>query len=83
MYKRQEYTGTIVEAYLKKSANGKSASQMASLAQNGVKKDGLVTFNYAPGDNRQGIGMRTSVAKKYNIKTVSYTHLKRSPSCSC
>ncbi len=66
-----EYTGTIVEAYLKKSASGKSASQMASLAQNGVKKDGLVTFNYAPGDNRQGIGMRASVAKKYNIKTLS------------
>lgn len=66
-----EYTGTIVEAYLKKSANGKSASQMASLAQNGVKKDGLVTFNYAPGDNRQGIGMRADVAKKYHITTLS------------
>ena len=66
-----EYTGTIVEAYLKKSASGKNASQMASLAQNGVEKDGLVTFNYAPGDNRQGIGMRSSVAKKYHIKTLS------------
>lgn len=66
-----EYTGTIVEAYLKKSASGKSASQMAAIAKSGVKKDGLVTFNYAPGDNRQGVGMRTSVAKKYHIKNLS------------
>lgn len=66
-----EYTGTIVEAYLKKNGSGKSAAQMASLARQGVKKDGLVTFDYAPGDDRQGIGMRASVAKKYNIKTLS------------
>ncbi|MBB1063505.1 glycine betaine ABC transporter substrate-binding protein [Limosilactobacillus fastidiosus] len=66
-----EYTGTIVEAYLKKSASGKNASQMASLAQKGVKKDGLITFTYAPGDNRQGIGIRSSVAEKYHIKTLS------------
>lgn len=66
-----EYTGTIVEAYLKKKASGKSAPQIAKLAKDGVKKEGLVTFNYAPGDNRQGVGIRTSVAKKYNIKTLS------------
>ena len=66
-----EYTGTIVEAYLKKNASGKSAPQIAKLAKDGVKKEGLVTFNYAPGDNRQGVGIRTSVAKKYNIKTLS------------
>lgn len=66
-----EYTGTIVEAYLKKNASGKSAPQIAKLAKDRVKKEGLVTFNYAPGDNRQGVGIRTSVAKKYNIKTLS------------
>lgn len=66
-----EYTGTIVEAYLKKNASGKSAPQIAKLAKDGVKKEGLVTFNYAPGDNRQGVGIRSSVAKKYNIKTLS------------
>lgn len=66
-----EYTGTIVEAYLKKNASGKSAPQISKLAKDGVKKEGLVTFNYAPGDNRQGVGIRTSVAKKYNIKTLS------------
>lgn len=66
-----EYTGTIVEAYLKKNGSGKTADQMAKLASDGVKKDGLVTFKYAPGDDRQGIAMKTSVAKKYNIKTLS------------
>lgn len=66
-----EYTGTIVEAYLKKNANGKSAQEMAKLAHNGVTKDGLTTYQYAPGDDRQGIGIRTSVAKKYHIKTIS------------
>ncbi|WP_251547074.1 glycine betaine ABC transporter substrate-binding protein [Limosilactobacillus caecicola] len=66
-----EYTGTIVEAYLKKNGSGKTSAQMAKIASNGVKKDGLVTFNYAPGDNRQAIGIRTSVAKKYNIKSLS------------
>lgn len=66
-----EYTGTIVTAYLKKNGQGKSAAQMASIAQKGVAKDGLTTFNYAPDDNRQGVGIRTSVAKKYNIKDLS------------
>ena len=66
-----EYTGTIVEAYLKKTASGKSAQQIDSIARQGVKKDGLVMFKYAPGDDRQGIGIRTSVAKKYGIKNIS------------
>ncbi|MCX2186379.1 glycine betaine ABC transporter substrate-binding protein [Limosilactobacillus pontis] len=66
-----EYTGTIVTAYLKKNGQGKSAAQMASIAQRGVAKDGLTTFKYAPDDNRQGVGIRTSVAKKYNIKNLS------------
>lgn len=66
-----EYTGTIVETYLKKNGSGKSAVQMATIARKGVAKKGLVMFNYAPGDNRQGIGIRTSVAKKYHIKTLS------------
>lgn len=66
-----EYTGTIVEAYLKKNGSGKNAKQMAKMAKDGVKKDGLVTFAYAPGDNRQGIGIRTSVAKKYGIHNLS------------
>lgn len=66
-----EYTGTIVEAYLKQNGHGKSAAQMAAIAQKGVAKKGLTTFKYAPGDNRQGVGMRTSVAKKYHIQNLS------------
>ncbi len=66
-----EYTGTIVETYLKKNGSGLTAQQMARVASKGVQKDGLVTFKYAPGDDRQGIGMRSSVAKKYHIKTIS------------
>lgn len=66
-----EYTGTIVESYLKKHGQGKSAAQMATIARNGIKKDGLTIFNYAPGDNRQGVGMPTKVAKKYHIKNLS------------
>ncbi|MCI1974353.1 MAG: glycine/betaine ABC transporter substrate-binding protein [Limosilactobacillus sp.] len=66
-----EYTGTIVEAYLKKKGTGKSASQMAKMARQGIKKDGLTTFKYAPGDNRQGVAMPTKVAKKYHITNLS------------
>lgn len=44
---------------------------MAKIARNGIKKDGLTTFNYAPGDNRQGVGMPTKVAKKYYVNNLS------------
>lgn len=60
-----EYTGTIVESYLKKNGQGKSPAQMAKIARQGIKKDGLTTFNYAPGDNWQGVGMPTKAAKRY------------------
>lgn len=66
-----DYTGTIVEAYNKKNGHGKSEQQMAALAKKEAAKDGLTTFKYAPGDDRQGIGMRTSVAKKYHIQNLS------------
>lgn len=66
-----DYTGTIVEAYNHKNGHGKSEKQMASIAQAEANKAGLTTFKYAPGDDRQGVGMRTSVAKKYNIKNLS------------
>lgn len=66
-----DYTGTIVEAYLKKKGTGKSASQMAKLAHDGIQKDGLTTFKYAPGDNRQGVAMPTKDAKKYHITNLS------------
>lgn len=66
-----DYTGTIVEAYHQKNGHGKNEAQMAAAAKKAAAKDGLTTFNYAPGDNRQGVGIRTSVAKKYHIKNLS------------
>lgn len=66
-----DYTGTIVESYLHKNGTGKSAQQMAAIARKGLKKKGLVTFNYAPGDNRQGIAMPSKVAKKYHITNLT------------
>lgn len=66
-----EYTGTIVETYMKKNGSGKTANQMANLAQRGMAKKGLITLKYAPGDDRQGIAVRTSVARKYGIKNIS------------
>ena len=66
-----EYTGTIVESYLKEDGRGKSSDQMASMAKKGVQKKGLTTFKYAPGDNRQGVGMPNKVAKKYHIQNLT------------
>src|SRR3712207_100594 len=66
-----EYTGTIVQAYLKKDTQTKSAATMAKLAKAGVAKQNLVTFKYAPADDRQGIAVTKQVADKYQIKTLS------------
>lgn len=66
-----EYTGTIVLAYLHQTATGKSAAAVAKMAAKGVKKYGMVTLTPAPADDRQGIAVRTAVAKKYHLKTIS------------
>ncbi|MCH3921673.1 glycine betaine ABC transporter substrate-binding protein [Limosilactobacillus sp.] len=66
-----DYTGTIVETYLKQDGRGKSSVQMAKMAKAGVKKKDLTTFDYAPGDDRQGIGMPTKTARKYHINNLS------------
>lgn len=66
-----EYTGTIAMTYLKGKIVGKSADAIANIARKGMKKQGLTTLNYAPGNDAQGIAIRTSVAKKYGIKTIS------------
>ncbi|MBB1079298.1 glycine/betaine ABC transporter substrate-binding protein [Limosilactobacillus sp. STM2_1] len=71
-----DYTGTIVETYLKKKGTGKSASEMAKIAHQGVAKYGLTTFNYAPGDNRQGIAMPTKIARKDHITNLSQLQKK-------
>ncbi|MDO4903035.1 MAG: glycine betaine ABC transporter substrate-binding protein [Limosilactobacillus sp.] len=66
-----EYTGTIVETYLKKSGSGLDSKQMARLASNGVKKEGLATLQYAPGINSQAIAVRSEIAKKYHLNNLS------------
>lgn len=66
-----DYTGTIVEAYYQQDGQGKTAQQMARLASRDAAKDGLVLLKYAPGNDSQGIGMRTSVARKYHIRNLS------------
>ena len=66
-----EYTGTITMTYLKKSGVGKSAKQIAAIAKKGMAKKGLTTLKYAPGNDSQGIAIKTSVAKKYHIYTIS------------
>lgn len=66
-----EYTGTIASTYLNKNIIGKDAKQVAQLASNGMIKENLVTLAYAPGNDAQGIAIRTTVARKYGIKTLS------------
>lgn len=66
-----EYTGTIALAYLKAHIVGKTPKQIAKIAKKGVAKENLTTLNFAPGSDAQGIAIKTSVAKKYGIKTIS------------
>lgn len=66
-----EYTGTIAMTYLKGKIIGKSAKDIAVYAKKGMAKENLTTLNYAPGSDSQGIAIRTSVAKKYGIYTIS------------
>lgn len=66
-----DYTGTIVEAYHQQNGQGKTSPQMARLARRDAAKDGLSLLDYAPGNNSQGVGMRTSIARKYHIWTLS------------
>lgn len=66
-----EYTGTIALTYLQKHIVGKTPQQIATLAKDGVIKKKLTTLNFALGNDAQGIAIRTSVAKKYGIKTIS------------
>ncbi|MFR4968086.1 glycine betaine ABC transporter substrate-binding protein [Lactobacillus kalixensis] len=66
-----EYTGTIALSYLNKNIVGKNEKQIATIARNGVQKEGLTTLSYAPGNDAQGIAIRTSIAKRYGIKNIS------------
>lgn len=66
-----EYTGTIAMTYLKGHIIGKSAPAIAQTAKKGMAKQGLTTLAYAPGNDSQGIAIRTKIAKKYNIYNIS------------
>lgn len=66
-----EYTGTIAMTYLKKNIVGKNADQIAEIARKGMAKKDLSTLDYAPGNDSQGIAIRTSIAKKYGIHDIS------------
>ncbi|QQP27677.1 glycine betaine ABC transporter substrate-binding protein [Lactobacillus ultunensis] len=66
-----EYTGTIAMTYLNLHIVGKNANEIAKIARKGIAKKNLTTLNYAPSNDAQGIAIRTSVAKKYGIKTIS------------
>lgn len=66
-----EYTGTIAMTYLNEHIVGKDAKDIAKTARKGMAKQHLTNLNYAPGNDAQGIAIRTSVAKKYGIKTIS------------
>ena len=66
-----EYTGTIATEYLKSKIIGKNADAIADIAHKGMAKQKLTTLPYAPGNNSMAIAIKTSVAKKYGIKTIS------------
>lgn len=66
-----EYTGTIAMEYLNAHILGKNAVQIVQIDQKGIQKKNLVMLNSAPGSDSQGIAIRTSIAKKYDIRTIS------------
>ncbi len=66
-----EYTGTIAMTYLKEHIVCKGAKEIATIARKGMQKQNLTTLDYAPGNDAQGIAIRTSIAKKYGIKNIS------------
>nr|WP_251717572.1 glycine betaine ABC transporter substrate-binding protein [Lactobacillus agrestimuris] len=66
-----EYTGTIASTYLNNNIVGKGAESVAQIARDGMLKQNLVTLDYSPGNDAQGIAIRSSVAKKYGIYTLS------------
>lgn len=66
-----EYTGTIVQTILKQNIRKNDAAEVAKQAKKGLMKDKLTTLKYSSANDAQGIAIRTDIAKKYNIKTIS------------
>lgn len=66
-----EYTGTIAMEYLNAHIIGKNSVQIIQIDQKGMQSKGLDMLNPAPGNDSQGIAIRTSIAKRYDIRTIS------------
>lgn len=66
-----EYTGTALLTILKAPIET-NPDKVAQTVKKRFDKQGiLTTLDYAPGNDSQGIAVKTSVAKKYNIYTIS------------
>jgi osmoprotectant transport system substrate-binding protein len=75
-----EYTGTILTAVFHKATTPKSASATYALAKKLEEQRGFTLFAPTPFYNRDAMGVLTSTAKKYNLKTVG--DLKKVPNLS-
>lgn len=66
-----EYTGTALLTILKEPIET-NPDKVAQTVKKRFDKQGiLTTLDYAPGNDSQGIAIKTSVAKKYKIHTIS------------
>ncbi|WP_294976559.1 glycine betaine ABC transporter substrate-binding protein [uncultured Leuconostoc sp.] len=66
-----EYTGTALLTILK-APMATNPEKVAKTVKEGLTKQGkITTLDYASGNDSQGIAIKTSIAKKYNIYTIS------------
>lgn len=65
-----EYTGTALLSVFKKEVNT-DPDEVYNKVKNLYKKQKLVALPYAPANDSAGIAIKTSVAKKHNISTMS------------
>lgn len=72
-----EYTGTTLLTILKKKMQT-DPDKVYKTVKKGLAKKNLTALPYAPGNDSQGIAIKTSVAKKYHIKTISDLQKKAS-----
>ncbi len=67
-----EYTGTAMLSIFKLKQTTTDAAKVARIVKNAYEKQGVATtLNYSPAADSQGIAIRTSIAKKYGIYTIS------------
>lgn len=66
-----EYTGTALLTILKAPIETNPDKVAQTVKQRFDKQGILTTLDYAPGNDSQGIAVKTSIAEKYNIHTIS------------